>query len=188
MERLNNNFEDIAPLLFYYNNHSSKQSISRSIRKFYFQEKPIDNNTKQELTERATMELHSKYSSKPVYFYLFGYKGTESLSKYFGDPTYEYGVCHCDDLSYSFSNEFFPDYKPTQDDLNMNNLTTTLLYNFANTGNPTPVLDSLITAEWKPLQQNKFKYYSILGPSKVKTDTNLFEERYTFWKTVPSFS
>uniref|UniRef100_A0A1Y1JWB2 Carboxylesterase type B domain-containing protein n=1 Tax=Photinus pyralis TaxID=7054 RepID=A0A1Y1JWB2_PHOPY len=44
------------------------------------------------------------------------------------------GVCHCDDLTYLLSNDYFDNYRPSQADLKMNDVMTTLLYNFANSG------------------------------------------------------
>lgn len=41
--------------------------------------------------EDVTVELHAKYSKKPIYYYLFGYKGSASFCNFFTDDTDEYG-------------------------------------------------------------------------------------------------
>lgn len=38
------------------------------------------------------VRLHKKYSKQPVYYYLFGHRGTSSFTKIFGDPTHDYGT------------------------------------------------------------------------------------------------
>ncbi|XP_031345675.1 venom carboxylesterase-6-like isoform X2 [Photinus pyralis] len=195
VERLNNEFEDIVPIMLFYGDQNFKQRITAIIRKFYFNDRSIGNDTKSELTDvltdgyfyypqRATSEIHAKYSSQPVYFYLFGYKGTLRASAYFGDPTYDYGVCHCDDLNYILNHQYMSSYRPTEADLKMNNLMTTLLYNFAKTGKPTPEITSVLKTQWKALKDNEFRYYSIIGPDDVTMRDRLFEDRYNFWKKL----
>lgn len=43
------------------------------------------------LPEDAAVRLHTKYTKQPVYYFLFGYRGTASFGTAFGDPTYDYG-------------------------------------------------------------------------------------------------
>uniref|UniRef100_A0A1Y1NDS8 Carboxylic ester hydrolase n=1 Tax=Photinus pyralis TaxID=7054 RepID=A0A1Y1NDS8_PHOPY len=198
VNQMDSEFTDLAPVMFYYDDQSWKRAASQMIKAFYFQNRSIDSNTKSQLTDlftdglfyypqRAGSELHAKYSTRPVYFYLFGYRGSKSVSIYFGNPTYDYGVCHCDDLIYSLSNELFDDYESTQTDLNMNHVVTTLLYNFASFGNPTPGRSEPVAVKWEPIQNNTFKYLSIMGPTKIKMEEALYEERYRFWKKFAIF-
>ncbi|KAK5646893.1 hypothetical protein RI129_005357 [Pyrocoelia pectoralis] len=192
VERLNKDFEYITPMVLHYDHHNSYKKISRAVRKFYFQDKAIDNDTKMELTDlvtdalfyypqRVTSLLHAKYTKQPVYFYLFGYRGSVSISTLIGDAEHDYGAIHGDELNYILSNSFFEDYKPTVSDLKMNEIMTTLWYNFANTGNPTPEHDTLIETKWERVEPDMFKYYLIGGVNDIKMETNLFEHRFEFW-------
>lgn len=36
-------------------------------------------------------KLHARYSNQPVYSFLFGYRGSVSLTTLFGDSSYDYG-------------------------------------------------------------------------------------------------
>lgn len=84
------------------------------------------------------VRLHLKYSKQPVYYFLFGHRGSLSFSTVGGDPTHNYGknawnlkkkiirnsflhltgVGHCDDLLYFFPFiSFFPERKMDLDDV-----------------------------------------------------------------------
>lgn len=82
------------------------------------------------------IRYYLKYVKAPVYYYLFGYRGTTSLSRIFGDPINDYGVCHADELQYLFpiADRLFPDKMQQPDDLKMAEVLTTLWANFAKTG------------------------------------------------------
>lgn len=41
--------------------------------------------------EDVTVELHAKHSKKPVYYYLFGYKGSASFCNLITDNSEEFG-------------------------------------------------------------------------------------------------
>ncbi|KAK4880601.1 hypothetical protein RN001_008747 [Aquatica leii] len=198
VEKLNLNFEEILPLFLYYNEIGfNTNHISRSVRQFYFKENDINNKTKAELTnvvtdslflisQRSIGALHAKHSTQPVYFYLFGYKGSTSYSKKFGDPDYDYGVCHCDDLLYLLPNTHI-DHKLSLEDHQMIDVMTRLWYNFASTGNPTPKLDYLISTKWDPVMSDDVEYYFIENSKTMKMKQNLYEERFQFWKNLSIF-
>lgn len=195
VERLNKEFDHVAPMVLHYDHHPSSKKISAKIKEFYFQNRDIDNTTKAEVTDvitdalfyypqRVTSQLHAKYSKQPIYFYLFGYRGSVSYSTIFGDPKHNYGVCHVDDLIYSMSTSAFRDYKPTEADKHMTKFMSTLWYNFANTGNPTPEDTDITTTKWEPVEYNKFKYLSIKRDSTVEMEQQLYEERFRFWEKL----
>ncbi|KAB0797807.1 hypothetical protein PPYR_08800 [Photinus pyralis] len=195
VERLDKDFDHIAPMVLHYDHLPSSQELSRTIRKFYFQDRSIDNNTKAEVTnivtdplfyypQRVTSLLHSKYTKLPVYFYLFGYRGSVSMSQIIGDPEHDYGAIHGDDLTYLLSNTFYKGYNPTESDLKMNDIMTTLWYNFANTGDPTAELNSDIKARWEPVENGNFKYFAIHDVNNIRMDDSLFEDRFEFWEKL----
>ncbi|KAK4880603.1 hypothetical protein RN001_008749 [Aquatica leii] len=199
IEELNANFfKCLSYFLSYDEVQFDTDYISEAVREFYFNGTDVNNQTKSELTnsvtdsmflfpQRSISLLHSKYSLKPVYFYLFGYKGSTSFSKRYGDPDHDYGVCHCDDLLYLVPNSYV-NYKPSLEDIKMTDVMTTLWYNFASTGNPTPKLDSLINTKWDPVLSDGVEYYYIKDSKTFEMKKNLYEERFQFWKKLPQFS
>ncbi|KAF5288889.1 hypothetical protein FQA39_LY03768 [Lamprigera yunnana] len=200
VKQLNMDFNKYAPVLLDYEHlyfGQNTDDFSNEIRKFYFDDKPIDNTTKAAVTDmvsdslflypaRFTSVLHSKYSRSPVYFYLFDYRGTSSYSELFGDATYDYGVSHCDDLIYLLSADVL-EYTPSEADLNVTDLMTTLWYNFANTGNPTPDVNSSISVRWNPVTSDNLEYYHIRKYDEIEMQKNLYEDRYTFWRHLEIF-
>ncbi|KAF2902653.1 hypothetical protein ILUMI_03538 [Ignelater luminosus] len=145
IEELNRDFDRLAPMVFLYDNNPKKDEITKKIRKFYFGSKDIDNSTKTELTNLftdswfllplyAAVQLHTKYTNHPVYYYIFGIHGSESYSKLFGDPDHDYGVCHGDELISLFSMVIFPGYKPNASDKKCIDIMTSIWTTFAVTG------------------------------------------------------
>ncbi|KAB0797805.1 hypothetical protein PPYR_08798 [Photinus pyralis] len=195
VDRLNKEFDRIVPMILHYDHLPSSEKISKKVRAFYLQNRKVDNTTKAEVTnmitdalfhypQRVTSQLHAKYSKRPVYFYLFGYRGSVSFSTIFGDKEHDYGVCHGDDTLYSISNELFHDYQPSATDLEMKKIMSTFVYNFANTGDPTSDGNNPISEKWEPVENAKFKYLSIKGSSDVRMEEKLFEDRFEFWKRL----
>lgn len=43
------------------------------------------------LAANEAVRLHLRYTHQPVYFYVFGYRGSVSFSSIFGDPLNDYG-------------------------------------------------------------------------------------------------
>lgn len=200
IEDFDKEFNRVVPLSLQYDTQVDKDNKSRKLRKFYFGDKTIDNTTKDELTNLysdvlflmgadESVRLHSKHSNKPVYYYLFGYRGSKSFSPIFGDPTYNYGVCHADELLYFFIlPREFPNYKPTATDNKMTEILTTLWANFATTGNPTPQTDSVISTIWQPVKSENLEYYFIKGPDDIQMAEGLFAERAQFMREVNLYS
>ncbi|KAF2887968.1 hypothetical protein ILUMI_18205, partial [Ignelater luminosus] len=196
IKELNDNFNALSPLLFQYNNSDgNKDYIGPTIRKYYFGDKTIDDSTKSEATKMFTdglamspqnfgTELHARYSNQAVYSYLFGYRGSVSLTTLFGDLSYDYGVCHGDDLLYLLSSDLFEDFPRTDSERRMIDIMSTLWANFAKTGNPTPTTDSLIQTKWEPTDES-VKYYFIKNENEIKMINNIYKEREEFWKELP---
>ncbi|KAF2901468.1 hypothetical protein ILUMI_04718 [Ignelater luminosus] len=199
VKELDANFSDHGPMFLmladgiYYRN---REVIASEVRKFYLGDKPFDESTRSKVsqmfsdaavltTEDVTVELHTKYSRKPVYYYLFGYKGSASFCDQFSGDTEDFGVCHSDDLLYLFNCEsILPDYKPTESDEKVTDLMTTLWANFAKYGNPTPETDSSIHVKWEPVQRQKQNYYFIKSDKDVQMAEGLYSERAEFWRNL----
>lgn len=198
VRELDKDFIKLAPLIFQYDDAvPNKDQLSRKIREFYLGNRAIDDRTKSEVTDMITDAwflapqnyislLQAKHSRQPVYYYLFGYRGSVSYQQFFGDVKHNYGAVHVDDLIYLFSSELFPNYKPSESDKKMINVMTTLWTNFAKTGNPTPELHGLIRNKWEPLKHD-LKFYFIHNGDSVAMIENPYLHRTTFWKNHPIF-
>jgi len=195
VNKLNKYFEQIVPLSFGIS--SDLKESSGKVRSFYF------GNSNGSLTKPGvtdmysdgwflmgadnTIRTHYQYSSKPIYQYLFDYRGSVSYGTLFGDPTHDYGVCHTDDLLYLLNRRsIFPDYKPTDLDTKMSDVITTLWTNFAATGNPTPEEDLVTSVKWNPIQSNNLEYLHIKNGSDISMADNLYVNRRKFWKNLPT--
>ncbi|KAF5288890.1 hypothetical protein FQA39_LY03769 [Lamprigera yunnana] len=195
IERLNSEFNKLVRLLLNFEELDLDfEAIAETVKSYYFKDRYIDSTSKDLLIDLLTdvmfyvpqrlgSTLYAKYSKQPVYFYVFGYKGSYSYTKLYGDPTTDFGVAHCDDLLYLFES---PDlnYKPTEADLKITDLMTTLWYNFANTGNPNPT-DS--KSKWVPVSTDNLEYYFIKDSNDLTMSKNLYEERYQFWNNLHIF-
>ncbi|KAF5307863.1 hypothetical protein FQR65_LT06595 [Abscondita terminalis] len=200
VQRLNSDFNQYLPMLLNYDNlyvNESADKFSEAIKDFYLKDKDLYNSPKSVLTDmvtdslffypaRLTSTLHAKYSKKPVYFYLFGYRGSTSTSTYFGDPEHNYGVAHCDDLIYVISSEIVV-FNPNEEDKKMIDVMTSLWFNFATTGNPTPDSEVLIPTHWNPVITDDLEYYFIQKFNEIEMKKQLFEERFQFWKKLNVF-
>lgn len=201
IEELNKDFNRIAPILMQYGETApDKDHVSKQIREFYFGNRQIDVSTKDEVTnmitdswflvaEDAAVQLHSKYSKQPVYYFLFGYRGSNTFGSLFGNDPYDYGACHCDELLYLFNFDlFFPNYKPNESDKKMIDVLTTLWKNFAKTGKPTPENDPLFPTKWNPVQSEQLEYYFIKSNTDMKMAKNMYLDRVKFWRDLPTDS
>ncbi|KAF5285157.1 hypothetical protein FQR65_LT13354 [Abscondita terminalis] len=187
VERLNSNFDKYLPMILFYDGvFSNKNTVkfTEKIKHFYFGDKGFMNSPKSVLTDmvtdgallyplRSVSTLHAKHSKKPVYFYLFGYRGSISFSAGFGDPQHDYGVCHGDDLLYILSSEVM-EFKPNENDKKMIDLMTDIWFNFASTGKP--IIHNNDHVQWKPVTNDDLQYLSIYNYEKVKMEENLYEQ------------
>ncbi|KAK4880588.1 hypothetical protein RN001_008734 [Aquatica leii] len=196
LEKLNSEFEEIGSWLLYYGITSivkNRVPTGKKLKEFYFKDYTINHATRKELTNLYTdawfleglylsTELHSKFSKKPVYNYLFGYRGSESHLKFLTSK--KHGACHKDELLYLFKNSVdFPDYVPNESDKKMIDLMVTLWTNFATYGNPTPP-GSSVPFTWEPVVQGKENYLFIKKNGEAKIEEKMLSERSAFWKSL----
>ncbi|KAJ8959088.1 hypothetical protein NQ318_022345 [Aromia moschata] len=198
MKEMNDNFEKVAPIAFEYERTTDQsKTISKALKTFYFQDKPID---KSQLTPLAQLyadsiigfsvnraaKLIAEHSNESVYYYRFSYQGRYSHF-YLPDSnnTTPYGVVHHDDLIYLFYiSKLFPLFKessPTE--VEMVSKLTSLYANFAKTGKPIPTpVDSLDNVKWEPFTLKDQKYLDI--GNKLVPSEKLYEKRYTEWEKL----
>jgi len=197
VEDLNKDSDRILSIMFMYHETSpNKEAVSQKLREFYFGDEDIDDSSKDKLTDictdgyfaspqNAAVNLHTKYSKQPVYYFLFGYRGTKSFTPFFGDSSHDYGVCHQDELLYLFSTELFGEFKPNESaEKEMIDVMTTLWTNFAKTGNPTPETNSLIHTKWEPVKGENLNYYFIKSATDITMEKGLYSERTKIWKNL----
>ncbi|KAF2879713.1 hypothetical protein ILUMI_26463 [Ignelater luminosus] len=196
----NIDFNAAAPLVFLYHDTSSNPNyVTEKIKSYYFKNQTLTNSSfsKDALTKIFTdqyflsgvneaVQLHINFTKQPVYYYTFGYRGAISYSELYGDSSYNYGVCHTDELLYLFDPKgLFPNYEPTSTDRNITEILTTLWINFATTGNPTPVVDAIIPSKWKPARSENLEYYFIKNVTHVQMKEKLYWDRFQFWNSLP---
>ncbi|XP_054013924.1 carboxylic ester hydrolase-like [Hylaeus anthracinus] len=200
IKKLNEDFLDIAPVTLIFDQTCPKKEIKRvsaEIRKFYFGEAPIDNSTRLNLVnmysdawfihaaQKSVLDYLNKQSS-PVYYYFLSYRGSASFSMIFGDPDNNYGVSHADELQYLFpvGEQLFSHIQLTKRDQEMIDAITSLWFNFANTGNPTPEVSKQVPIKWKPVRTKSLEYLNI-GQKNIKMADNLLPDRVSFWDQLP---
>nr|ASM90852.1 putative juvenile hormone esterase 1 [Colaphellus bowringi] len=197
VDEFDQKFDEIVPVSFGFDRIvKDTAGITRNLRKFYFGNKKIDKSALGEIVNLYTdgwflkgvddtVRLQHKYYKSPVYYYLFGYRGSASMTKIFNGGDKDYGVCHADDLQYLFpiGDGLFPDVTPSEDDKRIAKLLTTLWANFAKTGNPSPEVNDLIPEKWTPYSSEKEEYYFI-DKHSTEIRHGLYKERVEFWRSV----
>ncbi|XP_057318500.1 venom carboxylesterase-6-like [Microplitis mediator] len=201
VKQLDENFTELAAVTLMYQHTCPKKShkdVAKKIRKFYFGNKPIDENTKFEVIDMysdawfnvgADMAVrdHLNTLSSPVYYYYLTYKGSSSFSRIFGAPEGDYGVSHADELQYLFpvGEQLFKDVALSEEDHRMIDTLTQLWFNFAKTGNPTPSITQQIPLKWKPVRTEALEYLLIPDSQNLKMSKYLLKERMEFWASIP---
>ncbi|XP_012287397.1 esterase FE4-like [Orussus abietinus] len=188
---------------FIYNNVSWKDpkyvsELEKTIRKAYFNDKPIGKDLIQNLSElisdihfvkdiKAIIKTQRKQPT-PTYYYLFSYRGEQpTITQAMGKGNYAKGVSHADELSYMFHMPHFlsEDLKPprpgSRDWITMERLLR-LWANFAATGDPTPRQDDLIGTTWKPITEEEVNIFDI--GEDVQNKVDIPSERYAAWERL----
>ncbi|XP_071875787.1 carboxylic ester hydrolase [Bombus fervidus] len=200
IKKLNKYFLDFAPITLVIDETCRKDEqkrVSAKIRKFYFDQAAIDNSTRFQLINmfsdawfthaaRTSVRSYLEKQSSPVYYYYMSYRGSASFSRIFGDINNNYGVSHADELQYLFpvGEQLFKDIPLSEKDLKMVDVLTSLWYNFANSGNPTPEVSEQIPIKWKPVRTQNLEYLHI-GQDDIRMSENLLQERLDFWENLP---
>ncbi|XP_067007368.2 esterase FE4 [Anabrus simplex] len=158
------------------------------IRSFYFGDKPLSNDTLEELVHMCTdilmhegvlhgVKKMSSLSSAPVYFYQFSYEGGLGSPHLIKVP----GATHADDIPYIFDTGA----QVSEDSLDakVRSRMVTLWTNFIKTGNPTPDVTEEFPA-WLPYTSDATNYLDIGSQLEAKTDLN--KSRMDFWEDLYS--
>ncbi|XP_076162457.1 carboxylic ester hydrolase [Ptiloglossa arizonensis] len=200
IKKLNNDFLNIAPVTLLFGQTCPKEKtkhVASEIRKFYFGKAPIDNSTRFNVINmysdawfshaaHSSVRDYLKTQSSPVYYYYLAYRGSASFSIIFGDPSNDYGVSHADELQYLFpvGEQLFQHIPLSEKDQEMVDTITTLWFNFADSGNPTPKVSKEVPIKWKPVRTSSLEYLRI-GQDDIRMAKNLNSERMGFWERLP---
>ncbi|KAK5647000.1 hypothetical protein RI129_005464 [Pyrocoelia pectoralis] len=199
VDEFNKNFKDHLSLVLNYKEIATPKlhkTATKGITAFYFKNKKLDESRRKSFSKaymdamylvsaNYASDLHSMNFKHPVYYYVFGYKGSESHCNLLEDNLKDnYGVCHSDDLLYLFnSKELFSELVRHESDSEVAELMTKLWTNFAKYGNPTPKSDQdLVT--WQPYSAHERKCYVINGGNDVKVVSDCYKERTEFWRNI----
>ncbi|XP_049800943.1 esterase E4-like [Schistocerca nitens] len=191
-ENMSENYETVFPIAFVYERGTPHSlEVSRELRKFYLQDKPITNDSEIALgqaysdaliifpTDRAA-KIVAQLSSAPVYYYHFTYAGRYSWLYSPGTQT-PYGVSHHDDLIYLFYiSARFPEFIKTDPEYTTLKRMTKMWTNFIKIGNPTPEKTDVINVEWKTLNLSKPAYLEIGSELQMRQGL-YYQERMRLW-------
>ncbi|XP_053985421.1 uncharacterized protein LOC128879892 [Hylaeus volcanicus] len=193
-QEINDNWNRVAPILFYYERDTPRSNyISRELRRFYFNNQPIDSNTMQGLSEvyadgiiifsmYRTAKLMASKSKQPVYFYKFTYKSRYSFRMW--NDTTPAAVDHQDDLQYLFyMKQLFPYFEPDAPEIPMVEVSTSMWANFVETGEPIPRNnDRFRGVTWTPFVPAQTNFLDINPHPTMKN--SFFPERMQFWERL----
>ena len=195
LKEMDEEFDRVAPIAFVYERNTTKSKlISKELRKEFLGVGPLDSSSEKGLgylyadglvgfgVNRGVKLLSAK-NTEYTYYYKFTYPGRFSFYT-LPNTTIPYGVVHHDDLIYLFYiSARFPKLNVTDPEYTMVKKLTTLLTNFAYTGNPTPHVDvNLDRSQWIPFTSENNNYMDIGTTLEMKE--NLYQDRYAVWERL----
>ncbi|CAL4119823.1 unnamed protein product, partial [Meganyctiphanes norvegica] len=201
LSSINDNFAIQAPLsLEFREQEDNPEGIARAAFDFYlgFNEKVTQDSADKVVQLYSDRHFNVPHESvckftlkhKPegsLFLYLLDHRGQRSLAS-FPNGVGAHWVSHADDLFYFFEGgdvpmfQMFEQIPMTEADLKIRDQLTTMWYNFAKTGNPTP--DKNLGFVWSPTNHN-LKYLSIGSPMAMRQDQSR-ERIHNFWTTLPT--
>ncbi|KOX76875.1 Esterase FE4 [Melipona quadrifasciata] len=207
---LNGNWSTLAPIIFMYERDTPQSNyISRELRKFYFDDEPINSANNRKLSKvyadsviifpmYRTARLFATYCRHPVYFYKFTFQGRNSFYM-LNDTTFppffvfeDYGavlyfherVSHHDDLQYLFfMKNFFSYFESDAPEIPMVEISTSIWSNFVINGEPIPKDDDkLRNVKWTRLVPEQTNFLELNLHPSMKTE--FFPERMRLWERL----
>ncbi|CRK86762.1 CLUMA_CG000594, isoform A [Clunio marinus] len=137
-----------------------------------------------------TVRYHAPRQTQPIYYYKFSMDGSLNMIKRLLLLSAFPGAVHADDIFHLFQVASFPvPILPGNIALTVRRRMVRMWVNFALTGNPTPVTDSLITARWERYTNANQEFMDIgenLIPSRVPHGGRLepwhnFQNQFAPW-------
>ncbi|XP_033329533.2 uncharacterized protein LOC117222127 [Megalopta genalis] len=194
-QELNDEWYRLAPIILFYERDTPRSHhISRELRNFYFQDRPINSATNKEVgllygdgiiifpMYRAA-KLFATYSKQPVYFYKFTFKSRYSFQMWNATTPFD-GVSHQDDLQYLFwLKKLFPYFESDAPEIPMVEISTSIWSNFVETGEPIPRNDEKFrNVTWDTFVPSRTDYLDLNLHPTMRTD--FFPERMRFWERL----
>ncbi|XP_055854089.1 juvenile hormone esterase-like [Episyrphus balteatus] len=192
-KKMNENWEEIAPIMLHYRNVTNSKENSNLLRDAYHMDKEIIPGTTPfepfgklysdgviGFPVHRFVHLVGKYT--PVHYYCFSYKGRFSDFKYPGDTAY--GAVHHDDLLYLLHvPRLAPLFSKTDPEDKIVERLTRLWTQFAKTGNPNNKMDEYLkNLEWNPFTIEDENYLNI--GDEFSMGKKLFDERFSAWEKI----
>ncbi|CAL4079193.1 unnamed protein product [Meganyctiphanes norvegica] len=197
----NDNFDNLAPVtLEIRQQEDNPLGIARAAFDFYI---GYNESVAQHDADKVTQlysdrqfivphELVSKFTVKhkperSLFLYQLDHRGQRSFASYF-EGYGDHWVDHGDDVFYffeggsGFTSETFDQIPMSETDLKIRDELTTMWYNFAMTGNPTP--DDNLGFVWSPTYHN-LEYLSMGSPMSMTQDPSR-EWIRNFWTSLPT--
>ncbi|XP_046601547.1 esterase E4 [Neodiprion lecontei] len=201
--KLDKNFEASALRPLTAKAPSKAAVILQEIRKFYFDGKPV---TKYPAANYARyigdlqfirgvhrMVDIQREKKSPTYLYRFAYDSPRSVTKIMYNVDEKdvigFGVSHAEENPFLFYPSMYREHvkmEPGSPDQMVSDRLIRLWTNFAKTGNPTPLIDDLITTVWKPVTKATKNYLEI--NEELFTGEDLDEEMCETWKRIEMVS
>ncbi|XP_041969303.1 esterase FE4-like [Aricia agestis] len=187
-DEMNDNFADFLPADLAFDSEKSKEDFIKSVKKYYFDNKPVSAETLQNYINYfsdsmfkygilRSAKLHADVAKKPVFLYEFSYVGKLNIEHNYMDRIK--GASHRDQTAYIL--DFFG-YTINYKDLDTRDRMTTMWSDFIKYGDPTAYESSLITLKWRPYSNIIPYYLEINRKLLLKTDLN--EDGYKFWDRI----
>nr|QLI62115.1 carboxylesterase 3 [Streltzoviella insularis] len=196
LKAMNTEWNRMAPISFMLPQENLETALT-SLRKVYLNDKLLANDdvsarnlgrlyvdSIESFPVHRLANLMCRYSSQPVYYYLFSYIGNHS---HYEDPTTgkPVGAAHHDDLIYLFTLSYrFPTIPLSSADDTIVERMTALWYTFAKHGDPNPRgdLPELTSLSWPPMKPDDRKYLRI--DKEFSVHNNLAEDRVKVWEEL----
>lgn len=170
--------------------------LTVKLRDFYFDGKPVSNETLQGSIDLNT-DKHFAYGTSvtarvllqksfKVYMYIFGYSGHfKNYMPSSSDLNLADGVNHVEDLGYLFHNEKFNQSLSDQtDDVLTLRRMVRMWTNFVKFGDPTPdTSDPLLNVKWHAAT-NMSTRHLFIGKNLTMVEADFLAERMTFWDAI----
>ncbi|XP_046750584.1 esterase FE4-like [Diprion similis] len=173
LEAIDKNFEIAVTPDLIMENPSKISGVAKELRKFYFKDKPVTQETIEELVQcygntyffnglQKVVEYQRK-RDMPTYLYKFSFDSPESLGKVARNVTIK-GASHEDEIPYIFYPARYADLlkiAPNSTRQTVSQRMVKMWTDFAKTGNPTPEINDLITVKWEPVTSAAKNYLQI---------------------------
>nr|CAD7395826.1 unnamed protein product [Timema cristinae] len=146
------------------------KDIADKLRKFYFGNKPVNEETLQNYVDMQSdlhfnhgfykiVKLQVEQSNSPIYAYEYDHKKPLNLKRFLPGPEHLSGSGHGEELFIVFCSSFYPnDYESDSEDALVRNYIAKFWTNFAKTGNPNIPEEEV---EWPAVTKEDLFYLKI---------------------------